>query len=59
MDASGRTDIEAAIALAGRTKRVTTLSDPRAPGLGVALSEPVPARIPGALAEAMEKPASG
>jgi NADPH:quinone reductase-like Zn-dependent oxidoreductase len=59
MDASGRSDLEAAIALAGGTNRVITLSDPRAPGLGVALSGPVPARIPDALAEAMGLLASG
>ena len=59
MDASGRSDIEAAIALAGGTKRVITLSDPRGPRFGVTLSEPVPARIPGALAEAMGLLASG
>jgi NADPH:quinone reductase-like Zn-dependent oxidoreductase len=59
MDTSGRSDIEAAIALAGGTKRVITLSDPRAQKLGVTLSEPVPARVPDALAEAMGLLASG
>jgi NADPH:quinone reductase-like Zn-dependent oxidoreductase len=59
MDAAGRSDIEAAIALAGGTKRVITLSDPRAPALGVTLSAAVPARIPDALAEAMRLLASG
>ena len=59
MDAAGRSDIGAAIALAGGTKRVITLSDPRAPALGVTLSAAVPARIPGTLAEAMRLLASG
>jgi NADPH:quinone reductase-like Zn-dependent oxidoreductase len=59
MDASGRSDLEAAIALAGGATRVITLADPRGPGLGVALSEPVPERVPDALAEAMGLLASG
>jgi NADPH:quinone reductase-like Zn-dependent oxidoreductase len=59
MDASGRSDIEAVIALAGGAKRVITLSDPRAPGLGVTLSGPVSSGIPDALVEAMGLLASG
>jgi NADPH:quinone reductase-like Zn-dependent oxidoreductase len=59
LDASGRSDLEAAIALAGGAKRVITLSDPRGPGLGVTLSEPVPAYVPDALAEAMGMLAAG
>ena len=59
MDTSGHSDIEAAIALSGGPKRVITLSDPRALRLGVTLSEPVPARIPDTLAEAMGLLASG
>jgi NADPH:quinone reductase-like Zn-dependent oxidoreductase len=59
MDAAGRGDLKAAVALAGGTKRVITLSDPSAPGLGVTLSGPVPAGIPDALAEAMRLLAAG
>ncbi|MCU7728342.1 NADP-dependent oxidoreductase [Actinoplanes sp. KI2] len=59
MDASGRSDLEAAIELAGGAKRVITLSDPRGPSLGVALSGPVPEYVRDLLAEAMGLLATG
>jgi NADPH:quinone reductase-like Zn-dependent oxidoreductase len=40
LDASGRSDLAAAVELAGGTSRVITLSDPRGPQLGVTLSGP-------------------
>ncbi|SNY50037.1 NADPH:quinone reductase [Paractinoplanes atraurantiacus] len=59
LDASGRSDLPAAIALAGGTDRVITLSDPRGPGLGVKLSDVVPDGVVPALREAMGRLASG
>ena len=59
LDASGRSDLRAAVELAGGTARVITLSDPRAGQFGVTLSGPVPAGIPAALQTAMDAVASG
>ncbi len=59
LDASGRSDLPAAVALAGGPARVVTLSDPRAGEVGVRLSNPDPAGIPAALGEAMDRVASG
>ncbi|MFG1988427.1 NADP-dependent oxidoreductase [Actinoplanes sp. NPDC048988] len=59
LDASGRSDLPRAIALAGGTSRVITLSDPRGPGLGVKLSDVVPEGVVPALHEAMSGLASG
>ncbi len=59
LDASGRSDLPAAVALAGGAARVLSLSDPRAGEYGVTLSAPDPATIPAALAEATDALASG
>ncbi|XVV11199.1 NADP-dependent oxidoreductase [Actinoplanes sp. CA-131856] len=59
LDASGRSDLPAAISLAGGPSRVVTLSDPRGPGLGVKLSDVVPEGVVPALREAMSRLASG
>jgi NADPH:quinone reductase-like Zn-dependent oxidoreductase len=59
LDASGRSDLPAAVALAGGPARVITLADHRAAELGVALSGPVPAGILSALRETMDGLASG
>ncbi|WP_432837816.1 NADP-dependent oxidoreductase [Dactylosporangium sp. CA-092794] len=59
LDASGRSDLRAAVALAGGPNRVITLSDPRAGQVGVTLSSPVAAGIPAALREAMDRVAAG
>jgi len=53
LDASGHSDLEAAVRLAGGPGRVITLSDPRGPQLGVVLSSAIPDGINSALAEAM------
>lgn len=52
-DASGRSDLRAAIELAGGPERVITLSDPRGRDLGVRLSEVVPSGVRGALETVM------
>ena len=59
VDASGKTDLRAAVTLAGGTARVISLSDPRAGQIGVTLSSPIRAGIPAALAEAMDRVAAG
>ncbi|MEV4344581.1 NADP-dependent oxidoreductase [Actinoplanes sp. NPDC049596] len=59
LDASGRSDLPKAIEMAGGADRVITLSDPRGPGLGVKLSDVVPAGVVGALHEAMSRLAAG
>jgi NADPH:quinone reductase-like Zn-dependent oxidoreductase len=59
LDASGRSDLEAAVALAGGPARVVTLSDPRAGQFGVTLSAPDPATVPAALAEAVARVEDG
>jgi NADPH:quinone reductase-like Zn-dependent oxidoreductase len=59
LDASGRSNLQDAVALAGGPTRVITLSDPRAAQFGVTLSGPVPAEIPAALQEAMDRVAAG
>ena len=59
LDASGRSDLWAAVALAGGPSRVITLADHRAAELGVALSGPVPAGIPAALRQSMDAVAAG
>jgi NADPH:quinone reductase-like Zn-dependent oxidoreductase len=59
LDASGRSDLPAAVALADGAARVVSLSDPRAGEFGVTLSAPDPAGIPAALREAMDRLASG
>jgi NADPH:quinone reductase-like Zn-dependent oxidoreductase len=59
MDAAGKDGLETAIALAGGTRRVITLSDPHAAKLGVTLSGPVAEGIPQALREAMTELAAG
>ncbi|WP_433378893.1 NADP-dependent oxidoreductase [Actinoplanes sp. CA-142083] len=58
-DASGRTDLGAAITAAGGPERVITLSDPRGPQLGVELSNVVPEGVPGALRQVMDRLAAG
>ena len=58
-DASGRSDLAAAVALAGGPQRVITLSDPRGPQLGVALSNIVPAGVVPALNLVMSRLAAG
>lgn len=58
-DASGKSDLPAAIELAGGTKRVITLADHRARQLGVALSEVDPAGVAAALSLVMERLAEG
>ncbi|GAA2551562.1 NADP-dependent oxidoreductase [Winogradskya consettensis] len=52
-DASGRSDLAAAVKLAGGAERVITLSDPRGPQLGVTLSNVVPSGVAAALAEVL------
>ncbi|MBU2663905.1 NADP-dependent oxidoreductase [Actinoplanes bogorensis] len=58
-DASGRSDLAAAVALAGGPRRVITLSDPRGPQLGVTLSNIVAAGVVPALRSVMDRLASG
>ena len=58
-DAAGKGVLADAIALAGGTERVITLSDPAASDFGVMLSEPTPDRAPGALDETMAMLANG
>jgi NADPH:quinone reductase-like Zn-dependent oxidoreductase len=53
LDASGHSDLDAAVHLAGGPGRVITLSDPRGPQIGVTLSGTVPGGIRSALDEAM------
>lgn len=55
LDASGRSDLETAVRLAGGPERVITLSDPRGPQLGVTLSSSVPDGIRSALSEVMTR----
>ncbi|GAA2532362.1 zinc-binding dehydrogenase [Winogradskya humida] len=52
-DALGRSDLAAAVKLAGGAERVITLSDPRGPQLGVTLSNVVPSGVAAALAEVL------
>ena len=54
-DASGHSDLETAVRLAGGPARVITLSDPRGPQLGVTLSSSVPDGIRSALGEVMAR----
>jgi NADPH:quinone reductase-like Zn-dependent oxidoreductase len=58
-DAAGQGALADAIALAGGTERVITLSDPAAADFGVMLSEPTPDRAPGALDETIALLADG
>ncbi|GIF21766.1 NADPH:quinone reductase-like Zn-dependent oxidoreductase [Actinoplanes tereljensis] len=58
-DASGRSDLPAAIALAGGPQRVITLADHRAHDLGVTLSNVVPEGVPAALNLVMSELAAG
>jgi NADPH:quinone reductase-like Zn-dependent oxidoreductase len=58
-DATGRGVLADAVALAGGPERVITLSDPAAADFGVTLSQPTPARAPGALDEAIALLAEG
>ena len=58
-DAAGQGVLADAIALAGGPERVVTLSDPAAPGFGVALSQPSPDRAPGALEQTVPLLADG
>jgi NADPH:quinone reductase-like Zn-dependent oxidoreductase len=51
LDASGHSDLEAAVRLAGGPERVITLSDPHGPQIGVKLSNTVPGGIRSALDE--------
>jgi NADPH:quinone reductase-like Zn-dependent oxidoreductase len=53
LDASGHSDLEAAVRLAGGPERVITLADPRGPRIGVALSDLVPDGVGSALTELM------
>jgi NADPH:quinone reductase-like Zn-dependent oxidoreductase len=59
LDASGRSNLQEAVDLAGGPTRVITLSDPKAGRVGVTLSGPVTADIPAALQEAMDRVADG
>ncbi|MFI5913188.1 NADP-dependent oxidoreductase [Dactylosporangium sp. NPDC051541] len=59
LDATGRSDLAAAVALAGGTHRVVTLSDHRGPQLGVTLSGPDPAHLTERLGRAMTALADG
>ncbi|MGK5683757.1 NADP-dependent oxidoreductase [Actinoplanes sp. URMC 104] len=59
LDASGRSDLAAAVELAGGARRVITLSDPRGPQLGVTLSGPDLERATDAVATAMAALADG
>jgi NADPH:quinone reductase-like Zn-dependent oxidoreductase len=59
LDASGHSDLRAAVTLAGGPERVITLSDPKAGEIGVTLSGPIPAGIPAALQEIMDRVAGG
>ncbi|GAA4542869.1 NADP-dependent oxidoreductase [Pseudonocardia xishanensis] len=59
LDASGHSDLRAAVALAGGPARVLTLSDPRAGELGATLSSPDPATVGAGLQEAMDRLADG
>jgi len=59
LDASGRSDLEAAVRLAGGPGRVITLADPRGPGLGVTLSNYDFGGIRSALDEVMTRLAAG
>jgi NADPH:quinone reductase-like Zn-dependent oxidoreductase len=58
-DAAGTGVLADAIALAGGSKRVITLSDPAAADFGVTLSEAEPDRAPGALDETIALLADG
>jgi NADPH:quinone reductase-like Zn-dependent oxidoreductase len=58
-DAAGQGVLADAIALAGGSDRVITLSDPAASDFGVTLSQPAPDRAPGALEEAVALLAEG
>jgi NADPH:quinone reductase-like Zn-dependent oxidoreductase len=58
-DASGRTDLRAAIEVEGSAGRIITLSDPHGPALGVPISSVVPDGIVPALAELMDLLAEG
>jgi NADPH:quinone reductase-like Zn-dependent oxidoreductase len=58
-DAAGKGVLADAIALAGRPKRVITLSDPAAPDFGVMLSQPTSDRAPGALDDTIALLADG
>ncbi len=55
LDASGRGNLQDAVAVAGGPARVITLSDPHAAQFGVVLSGPVTAGIPGALQVVMDR----
>ncbi|GAA3452234.1 alcohol dehydrogenase catalytic domain-containing protein [Dactylosporangium matsuzakiense] len=59
LDATGRSDLEAAVRLAGGPQRVVTLSDHRGPGLGVVLSGPDPVHARARLRRAMTALAGG
>ena len=58
-DVAGTGVLADAIALAGGTGRVITLSDPAAADFGVTLSQPAPGRAPGALDETIALLADG
>lgn len=58
-DAAGKSDLRAAVALAGGPERVITLSDPRGPQLGVALSGVLPEGVNAALGLVMTRLAAG
>ncbi len=58
-DAAGKSDLRAAVALAGGAQRVITLSDPRGPQLGVALSGVLPEGVNAALNLVMTRLAAG
>jgi hypothetical protein len=59
LDASGRSNLQDAVAVAGGPARVITLSDPHAAQFGVVLSGPVTAEIPRALQMVMDRVADG
>jgi len=58
-DAAGQGVLADAVALAGGSERVITLSDPAAADFGVTLSQPTPSRAPGALDETIAMLADG
>jgi NADPH:quinone reductase-like Zn-dependent oxidoreductase len=58
-DASGRSDLNAAVQSAGGPQRVITLSDPRGPQVGVKLSDVVAEGVHDALQQAMDRLATG
>jgi NADPH:quinone reductase-like Zn-dependent oxidoreductase len=59
MDAAQKSDLVAAAELVGDRARIVTLTGSNGAAIGVRPSGPIPAGIPGALAEAMARLAEG